>query len=109
MSPAGRFETGLISTISQCCYPYHSIKFLGSHRRHVFPLNFDLEEIESNRRRQVMLAATAATAPIMEMHLSLAALYQNQAAALARSGPSNNRDVIGELKLVSGERRRAGR
>jgi hypothetical protein len=73
-----------------------------------FPPNFDLEELESNRRRQVVLAATATTVRIMEMHLSLAALYQNQAASLARSGPPANRDIIGELKLVTCERRRVG-
>lgn len=66
------------------------------------PSEFDAEKLESNRRRQVVLATTATTVPIMEMHLSLAALYQNQAVALARLGRPADQDVMDELTLVSG-------
>lgn len=74
-----------------------------------FPSTFELEELESNRRRQIMLAANATAVPIMEMHLSLAALYQNQAATLARSVPPANRNIRGQLELVTCERMRIGR
>lgn len=77
------------------------------HIQHMFfPLNFQLEELESNRRRQVMLAAAAIAVPVMEMHLSLAALYQDQAAALVRSSPPANRETIERLRLVIDEPRR---
>lgn len=74
-----------------------------------FPLNFQLEELDSNRRHQVMLAAAATANPIMEMHLSLAALYQDSASALACASPPPDRNVIGRIKLVAGERRSSGR
>jgi hypothetical protein len=77
------------------------------HIQHMFfPLIFQLEELESNRRRQVMLAAAATAVPVMEMHLSLAALYQDQAAALVRSRPPANREAIERLRLVIDEPRR---
>lgn len=70
-----------------------------------FPVNFNLEELESNRRRQIMLASLATTASVMEMHLSLAALYQDQAAALDRAGPPVTSEAIGGLRLVNGRSR----
>lgn len=71
-----------------------------------FPVNFNLEELESYRRRHIILAATATAVPIMQMHLSLAELYQYRARALQ---PAVDRDEIGEVKRVSGLRRSIGR
>lgn len=74
-----------------------------------FPANFNLEELESNRRRHIMLASNATAASVMQMHLSLAALYQNQAAAFSRSVPRANRNISGGLELVICEGKRIGR
>jgi hypothetical protein len=74
-----------------------------------FPPNFNLEELESDRRRHVILAASATAVPIMQMHLSLAELYQDRATALARSSPTPDRHEIGEPDLVAGERRSTAR
>lgn len=68
-----------------------------------FPVNFHREELESKRRRQMMLAAAATAVPVMEMHLSLAALYQDQAAALARTGPPATPDAIVQRRQVNGK------
>ncbi len=42
----------------------------------LFPHNFDLIELESGRRRHVVLASRAMTVPLIEMHLNLAAYYE---------------------------------
>ncbi len=42
----------------------------------LFPYNFDLIELESGRRRHIVLASRAMTVPLIEMHLNLAAYYE---------------------------------
>lgn len=56
----------------------------------LFPHNFDLIELESGRRRHVVLASRAMTVPLIEMHLNLAAYYEESFNVL--SGLAATRD-----------------
>lgn len=55
------------------------------------PHNFNLIELESCRRRHVVLASLAVTVSLIEMHLNLAEYYHQSINAFVRTLPSTRK------------------
>lgn len=77
------------------------LTFEAESRTMIFPPDFTAEQLESNRRRHIVLATLSTSVGLMEMHLSLAAFYQAQAVALATWGRPPERFDLRRVSLVT--------